>query len=155
MVEAAEGAGTRVMKFRGGMAKQGAVRIFGCFRMGNSMALLDQHIRKVKDDDAKGAGSWDSYSFHTDLPPGHPMVTGEQTNDFELFDTENAKLIVAWGMNWITTKMPDSHWLKEARLKGAKTVAVTVEYSATASNATRSSSSAPAPIPLSRLVWPR
>lgn len=133
MVEAAEGAGTRVTKFRGGMAKQGAVRIFGCFRMGNSMALLDQHIRKVKDDDAKGAGSWDSYSFHTDLPPGHPMVTGEQTNDFELFDTENSKVIVAWGMNWITTKMPDSHWLTEARLKGAKTIAVTVEYSSTAS----------------------
>ena len=133
MVEAVGGAGTRVMKFRGGMAKQGAVRIFGCFRMGNSMSLLDQHVRKVSDDDAKGSGSWDSYSFHTDLPPGHPMVTGEQTNDFELFDTENAKVIVAWGMNWIATKMPDSHWLTEARLKGAKTVAVTVEYSATAS----------------------
>ncbi len=133
MVEQVGGAGTRVMKFRGGMAKQGAARIFGCFRMGNSMALLDHHIRGVSPDDAKGAGSWDSYSFHTDLPPGHPMVTGEQTNDFELFDTENAKLIVVWGMNWITTKMPDSHWLTEARLKGAKTVAVTVEYSATAS----------------------
>jgi len=125
-------AGTRVMKFRGGMAKQGATRIFGAFRMGNSMALLDHHVRGVGPDLAKGSGVWDSYSFHTDLPPGHPMVTGEQTNDFELFDTENAKLIVVWGMNWITTKMPDSHWLTEARLKGAKTVAVTVEYSATA-----------------------
>ncbi|MCC6766263.1 MAG: molybdopterin-dependent oxidoreductase [Deltaproteobacteria bacterium] len=133
MVEQVAGAGTRVMKFRGGMAKQGPVRIFGCFRMGNSMALLDHHVRKVSPDDAKGAGSWDSYSFHTDLPPGHPMVTGEQTNDFELFDVENAKLVIAWGMNWITTKMPDSHWLTEARLKGVKTVAVTVEYSATAS----------------------
>jgi len=61
------------------------------------------------------------------------MVTGSQTNDFELFATEHANLIIAWGMNWITTKMPDSHWLSEARLKGAKTVAVTVEYSATAS----------------------
>ncbi|MBF0162725.1 MAG: molybdopterin-dependent oxidoreductase, partial [Magnetococcales bacterium] len=30
-------------------------------------------------------------------------------------------------------KMPDSHWLTEARLKGAKTVSVTVEYSSTAS----------------------
>ena len=133
MVDVVGGAGTRVMKFRGGMAKQGAIRIFGAFRMGNSMALLDSHVRKVADDEAKGSGTWDSYSFHTDLPPGHPMVTGEQTNDFELFDTENAKVIVAWGMNWITTKMPDSHWLTEARLKGAKTVAVTVEYSATAS----------------------
>ena len=133
MVAAAEGAGTRVLKFRGGMAKQGAARIFGCFRIGNSMALLDHLVRGVPPEQAKGAGSWDSYSFHTDLPPGHPMVTGEQTNDFELFDAENAKLVIAWGMNWITTKMPDSHWLTEARLKGAKTVAVTVEYSATAS----------------------
>ena len=133
MVDVVGGAGTRVMKFRGGMAKQGAIRIFGCFRMANAMGLLDSHVRKVPEEEAKGAGTWDSYSFHTDLPPGHPMVTGEQTNDFELFDTENAKVIVAWGMNWITTKMPDSHWLTEARLKGAKTVAVTVEYSATAS----------------------
>jgi nitrate reductase / nitrite oxidoreductase, alpha subunit len=132
MVEAAEGAGTRVLKFRGGMAKQGALRIVGTFRFGNTMALLDHHLRKVEPDAAKGGGAWDSYTFHTDLPPGHPMVTGEQTNDFELFDTENARLIIAWGMNWITTKMPDSHWLTEARLKGAKTVAVTVEYSATA-----------------------
>ncbi|MEO5334632.1 MAG: molybdopterin-dependent oxidoreductase, partial [Magnetococcus sp. YQC-5] len=132
MVEAVGGAGTRVTKFRGGMAMQGALRIFGAFRMGNSMALLDQHLRKVSDDDAKGSGAWDSYSFHTDLPPGHPMVTGEQTNDFELFDAENSKLIISWGMNWIATKMPDGHWLTEARLKGAKTVAVTVEYSATA-----------------------
>lgn len=133
MVDQVGQAGTRVTKFRGGMAKQGAVRIFGAFRMGNSMALLDHHLRKVKPEDAKGSGTWDSYSFHTDLPPGHPMVTGDQTNDFELFDTENANLIIAWGMNWITTKMPDSHWMSEARLKGAKVVAVTVEYSATAS----------------------
>lgn len=133
MVGQLEGAGTRTLKFRGGMAKQGALRIFGAFRMGNSMALLDAHLRGVGPDDAKGSGSWDSYSFHTDLPPGHPMVCGEQTNDFELSDTENANVVIAWGMNWITTKMPDSHWLTEARLKGAKTVAVTVEYSATAS----------------------
>ncbi|MBF0134790.1 MAG: molybdopterin-dependent oxidoreductase [Magnetococcus sp. DMHC-1] len=132
MVEAVGGAGTRVTKFRGGMAMQGALRIFGAFRMGNSMALLDAHLRKVPEEEAKGSGSWDSYSFHTDLPPGHPMVTGDQTNDFELFDSENAGLIIAWGMNWISTKMPDGHWLSEARLKGAKTVAVTVEYSSTA-----------------------
>ncbi len=47
MVEAVGGAGTRVLKFRGGMAKQGAVRIFGAFRMGNSLALLDHHVRGV------------------------------------------------------------------------------------------------------------
>ncbi|MBF0094030.1 MAG: molybdopterin-dependent oxidoreductase [Alphaproteobacteria bacterium] len=133
MVAAVDGSGVRVEKFRGGMAKQGATRIFGAFRFANGMSLLDAQIRNVGADKARGAGTWDSYSFHTDLPPGHPMVTGDQTNDFELFDTESSKLIVAWGMNWITTKMPDSHWMTEARLKGTKTVAVTVEYSATAS----------------------
>ncbi len=132
MVAQVGNAGTRVLKFRGGMAKQGAVRIFGAFRFANSMALVDAKLRGTSPEDAKGAGTWDSYSFHTDLPPGHPMVTGEQTNDFELFDVENSNLLVVWGMNWITTKMPDSHWLTEARLKGKKVVLVTVEYSATA-----------------------
>ena len=133
MVEAMHGAGTQALKLRGGMAFLGSTRIFGLYRLANSMALLDSKIRGVGPDKALGARGWDSYSWHTDLPPGHPMVTGAQTNDFDLFSTEYSKLILAWGMNWITTKMPDSHWLTEARLKGAKTVAVTVEYSSTAS----------------------
>lgn len=133
MVHAVEGAGTQTLKFRGGMAFLGATRIFGLYRFANMLALMDAKQRGVGPDKAIGARGWDSYSWHTDLPPGHPMVTGSQTNDFDLFSTEYANLIIVWGMNWITTKMPDSHWLTEARLKGAKTVAVTVEYSATAS----------------------
>jgi nitrate reductase alpha subunit len=132
MVEAMQGLGVRATKFRGGMAKLGAARIVGTYRMGNMMALLDAHVRQVGPDKAAGGRLWDSYSWHTDLPPGHPMVHGDQTSDFELFDAENAGLIVVWGMNWITTKMPDSHWLTEARLKGTKVVVLTVEYSATA-----------------------
>jgi nitrate reductase alpha subunit len=135
MIHSMEGAGVQTLKFRGGMAFLGATRLYGLYRFSNMMALLDAKIRNVGPDKAVGARGWDSYSWHTDLPPGHPMVTGMQTNDFELFTVERAKLIIAWGMNWITTKMPDSHWLTEARLKGAKTVAVTVEYSATASKA--------------------
>ncbi len=133
MIHAMEGAGTQTLKFRGGMAFLGATRIFGLYRFANMLALLDAKQRGVTSEKAVGARGWDSYSWHTDLPPGHPMVTGSQTNDFDLFSTEYARLIIAWGMNWITTKMPDSHWMTEARLKGAKTVAVTVEYSATAS----------------------
>lgn len=133
MIEALEGAGTQTIKLRGGMAFLGATRIFGLYRFANMLALLDDKIRGVGPEKSIGARGWDSYSWHTDLPPGHPMVTGAQTNDFDLFATEYAKLIIPWGMNWITTKMPDSHWLTEARLKGAKTIAVTVEYSATAS----------------------
>jgi nitrate reductase alpha subunit len=133
MIHAMEGAGTQTIKIRGGMAFLGSTRIFGLYRFANMMALLDDKVRGVGPDKAIGARGWDSYSWHTDLPPGHPMVTGAQTNDFDLFATEYANLIIAWGMNWITTKMPDSHWMTEARLKGAKTAAITVEYSATAS----------------------
>ena len=71
---------------------------------------------------------WDHYSWHTDLPPGHPMVTGQQTVDFDLCNAEYADLAIVWGMNWITTKMPDSHWLTEACMKGTKVVVIAAEY---------------------------
>jgi nitrate reductase / nitrite oxidoreductase, alpha subunit len=135
MIEALEGAGTQTIKVRGGMALLGITRIFGLYRFANMMALADAKIRGVGPDQALGTRGWDSYSWHTDLPPGHPMVTGSQTNDFDLFAVERSNLCIVWGMNWITTKMPDSHWLTEARLKGTKVVAVTVEYSATAAKA--------------------
>jgi nitrate reductase alpha subunit len=133
MIGALEGSGTQTIKIRGGMAFLGATRIFGLYRFANLMALADAKVRGVGPKEAHGARGWDSYSWHTDLPPGHPMVTGSQTNDFDLFSIEHSKLCLVWGMNWITTKMPDSHWLTEARLKGTKVVAITVEYSATAS----------------------
>jgi nitrate reductase alpha subunit len=133
MVEAMGGAGTEAIKLRGGMAFLGATRVYGLYRFANLLALLDARLRGVGPEEARGGRGWDSYSWHTDLPPGHPMVTGAQTNDFDLFAAERAKLVLAWGMNWITTKMPDSHWLTEARLKGTKVVSITVEYSATAS----------------------
>lgn len=135
MVEATGGAGVQTLKFRGGMAVLGATRIFAQYRLANAMALLDAKIRNVGPDQAVGGRGWDNYSWHTDLPPGHPMVTGQQTVDWDLVNTEYANLIVAWGMNWITTKMPDSHWLTEARLKGAKIIVIAAEYSATASKA--------------------
>ena len=135
MVEATQGAGVQTVKVRGGMPLLGATRIYGQYRFGNALALLDAWIRKVGPDKALGARGWDNYSWHTDLPPGHPMVTGQQTVDFDLSAAEHAGLIIVWGMNWIATKMPDSHWLTEARLKGTKVVVVSVEYSATAPKA--------------------
>ncbi len=63
------------------------------------------------------------------------MVTGQQTVEFDLNSVEHAKTVVVWGMNWITTKMPDAHWLTEARMKGTKVVVIACEYSATATKA--------------------
>lgn len=134
-IDATKGVGTQVMKFRGGMPLLGMTRVFGMYRMANSMALLDAKIRGVGPDKAMGAKGFDNYSWHTDLPPGHPMVTGQQTVEFDLHSVEHAKTVVVWGMNWITTKMPDSHWLTEARLKGTKIVVIACEYSATCSKA--------------------
>ena len=132
-VAAAKGAGTQMLKFRGGMPLLGMTRVFGFYRMANSLALLDAKLRSVGPDKAIGARGWDNYSWHTDLPPGHPMVTGQQTVDFEVHAVEHAKICVVWGMNWITTKMPDAHWMTEARLKGTKIVVIACEYSATSS----------------------
>jgi nitrate reductase alpha subunit len=131
-IEATQGVGTQVLKFRGGMPLLGITRVFGLYRMANSMALLDSQIRNVGPDKAVGGKGFDNYSWHTDLPPGHPMVTGQQTVEFDLSAVEQAKTVVVWGMNWITTKMPDSHWLTEARLKGTRVVVIACEYSATA-----------------------
>lgn len=132
-IEAMQGAGSQTMKFRGGMPLLGITQVFGMYRLANSLALLDSHVRGVDKDQALGGRGWDNYSWHTDLPPGHPMVTGQQTVEFDLVCAEHAELIIAWGMNWISTKMPDAHWLTEARLKGTRVVSVTVEYSSVAS----------------------
>lgn len=135
MIEAAHGHGTQTLKFRGGMPALGATRIFAMNRLANLMVLLDAKINKSKPEESKGARGWDSYAWHTDLPPGHPMVTGQQTVDYDLACTEHSNHIIVWGMNWITTKMPDAHWLTEARLKGSKVTVIACEYSATANKA--------------------
>lgn len=136
-IAAMQGAGTQVLKFRGGMPLLGVTRVLAQYRLANSMALLDAKVRNVPREQAKGARGWDNYSWHTDLPPGHPMVTGMQTVEVDLYSVENARLVLVWGMNWITTKMPDSHWLTEARVKGTKVVVIACEYSATANKGDR------------------
>lgn len=132
MIKKMGGAGTLTLKHRGGMHFLGLTRIAGLGRTANMMALLDSHIRKTGHEEAVGGRYWDNYSWHTDLPPGHPMVTGQQTVDFELHCAEHAKLITLWGMNWISTKMPDGHWLTEARQRGAKVIDITTDYQSSA-----------------------
>jgi nitrate reductase alpha subunit len=83
MAERTRGSGTQVLKFRGGMQVLGATRIMCQYRLANAMALLDAQLRGVGPDQAVGARGWDNYTWHTDLPPGHPMVTGQQTLDFD------------------------------------------------------------------------
>ena len=132
LIEETGGAGVQSMKFRGGMPLLGMIRLFGMYRFTNQMALVDHHIRDVDEDDAIGSVGLDNYSWHTDLPPGHTMVTGQQTIDFDLANVEYADHVVIAGMNWLCTKMADSHWLTEARLKGTTVTGVFTDYNATA-----------------------
>lgn len=135
MIGALESAGTRTIKCRGGMPFIAPFRVGGLYRFANMLALLDAHLRGVGPGEARGGRGWDNYAWHTDLPPGHPMVSGQQTLDFDLYTAENSKLITLWGKNWIATKMPDGHWLTEAKLHGAKVVTIAPEYQSSSSKA--------------------
>jgi nitrate reductase alpha subunit len=136
MIEAMHEAGVQAIKMRGGMPLLGVGRVFGFYRFANMLALLDKKLRPdAPKDKIVGSRAFDNYAWHTDLPPGHPMVTGSQTVDFDLFAAEHSKLVVLIGMNWICTKMPDGHWLGDARLKGTRVVVISADYMPTANKA--------------------
>src|SRR5690606_6131041 len=69
------------------------------------------------------------YDWYCDLPPASPQVWGEQTDVPESADWYNSNYIIAWGSNVPQTRTPDAHFFTEVRYKGAKTVAVTPDYS--------------------------
>ena len=69
------------------------------------------------------------YDWYCDLPPASPQIWGEQTDVPESADWYNSTFIMAWGSNVPQTRTPDAHFFTEVRYKGAKTVAVTPDYS--------------------------
>src|SRR5690349_13483732 len=69
------------------------------------------------------------YDWYCDLPPASPMTWGGQTDVPESADWYNSTYIIAWGSNVPQTRTPDAHFFTEVRYKGAKTVAITPDYS--------------------------
>ena len=69
------------------------------------------------------------YDWYCDLPPSSPQTWGEQTDVPESADWYNSNFIIAWGSNVPQTRTPDAHFFTEVRYKGAKTVAITPDYS--------------------------
>jgi len=69
------------------------------------------------------------YDWYCDLPPSSPQIWGEQTDVPESADWYNSTYIIAWGSNVPQTRTPDAHFFTEVRYKGAKTVAITPDYS--------------------------
>ncbi len=135
MIDRMEGAGTRAIKFRGGMGLLGVIGKFGMYRFSNMTALLDVHVRGVSEKEAKGGRNWDNYTEHGDQAPGHPFVHGLQTSDCDFNDLRFTKLHIQCGKNLVENKMPDSHWFIESIERGAKIVAITPEYSPPATKA--------------------
>ena len=129
MIDDMEGAGTRTFKFRGGMGLLGVFGKYGIYRLQNSMAFLDSHIRGVGPDQAKGGRIWSNYTWHGDQAPGHPWVHGLQTSDCDFNDLRFSKLIILDGKNLVENKMADSHFFIECMERGAKIVVISPEYS--------------------------
>ena len=76
-----------------------------------------------------GGVSMSFYDWYCDLPPSSPQTWGEQTDVPESADWYNSNYIIAWGSNVPQTRTPDAHFFSEVRYKGAKTVAITPDFS--------------------------
>jgi nitrate reductase alpha subunit len=129
MIAETQGAGTRTIKMRGGMGLLGVIGKYGMYRMSNTLALLDQQIRKVDDDSALGGRNWSNYTWHGDQAPGFPFVHGLQAADVDLNELRNSMLHVQVGKNLVENKMADAHFFQEVVERGGKIVTVTPEYS--------------------------
>ncbi len=69
------------------------------------------------------------YDWYCDLPPASPQTWGEQTDVNESADWYNAGFIAIMGSNLNMTRTPDTHYLSEARYRGAKVVVFSPDYS--------------------------
>ncbi|MFQ5966101.1 MAG: molybdopterin-dependent oxidoreductase [Acidimicrobiia bacterium] len=133
MIDEMGGAGTRTMKLRGGMGLLGVIGKYGMYRMSNTLALLDAHVRGVRPDEAKAGRNWSNYTWHGDQAPGHPFVHGLQTSEPDFNDLANSKLTIQVGKNLVENKMPESHWFSNIMEQGGKIVTISPEYSPPAS----------------------
>jgi nitrate reductase alpha subunit len=129
MVDAVAGAGTRTIKMRGGMGLLGVFGKYGMYRLCNTLALLDVHVRGVEEKEAKAGRTWSNYTWHGDQAPGQPWVHGLQNADCDFNDLRFSKLIIQDGKNLVENKITDSHWFIECMERGAKLVTISPEYS--------------------------
>jgi len=135
MIAEMGGAGTRTFKMRGGMGLLGVIGKYGMYRLNNSMALLDAHVRGVGPDEARGGRNWSNYTWHGDQTPGQPWVHGLQNSDCDFNDLRFSKLIIMNGKNLVENKLTDSHWFIECMERGGRIVVIAPEYGAPSTKA--------------------
>src|SRR5262245_40935053 len=135
MIQEMDGAGTRTIKCRGGMGLLGVMGKYGMYRLSNSLALLDVHVRGAKPEDAKAGRNWSNYTWHGDQAPGQPWVHGLQNSECDFNDLRFSKLIIMNGKNLVENKITDAHWFIECMERGCKIVVIAPEYGAPSTKA--------------------
>ncbi|HLS07257.1 MAG TPA: nitrate reductase subunit alpha [Bacillota bacterium] len=108
------------------LQKEGPDRIFG-FSPIPAMSMVS-YAAGSRFLNLVGGSMLSFYDWYADLPPASPQVWGEQTDVPVSSDWYNSSYLLVWGSNVPQTRTPDSHFLVEARYKGAKVVAVTPDY---------------------------
>lgn len=76
-----------------------------------------------------------AYDQNGDLPMFWPMTFGVQSEELEPLDWLESRYVAIFGSNILATRLPDAHFLVEARNRGAKTVVFDPNYSPTAAKA--------------------
>ena len=75
------------------------------------------------------------YEMNGDLPMSAPITFGVQSEELETYCWLDAKYLVVFGSNPMQTRIPDAHFLTEARENGAKMIVFDPCFTATASKA--------------------
>src|SRR5512139_1744269 len=82
-----------------------------------------------------GATVMDSWAGVGDLPMGCIQTWGNFNADGTSDDWFNADYILIWIANPVYTRIPDAHFMWEARYKGAKVVSIAPDYNASSIHA--------------------
>ncbi len=78
-----------------------------------------------------GAHTHTFFDWYGDQPTGTVQALGIQGDSCETADWYNARMIITWGSNPLTTRIPDAHYLAEAAMNGTKLVSISPDYNAT------------------------
>lgn len=76
-----------------------------------------------------------AYDQNGDLPMHWPMTFGVQSEEIEPAEWVNSRYMAVFGSNILQTRLPDAHFMIEARNRGAKLVVFDPNFSATAAKA--------------------
>lgn len=82
-----------------------------------------------------GWTNFPGYEMNGDLPIFYPETFGCQTEELESYQWVDSKLMIVYGSNIFTTRMPDAHLITRMQEQGGKLIYLDHNYSITAAKA--------------------